>query len=184
MTTIHLRQDVSIGPLRPEYAEAMYRWVSDPVVSQNLGLRHSPSMERTLAWLHRVESAKDMRGFAVHLKNHHVGNVVIDQVDEYLAMGRLSVYIGESTARAARVGTTGIYLALQQSFADLNLHKIWLTVHNANYPAINVYNKLGFVLEGILRDEFWLRGVRVPALYMGLLRSDFEALSVEWEDIR
>jgi diamine N-acetyltransferase len=63
----------------------------------------------------------------------------------------------------------------------MGLHKVWLTVHSRNAPAIGAYVRLGFMLEGILRDEFWLAGQRLPALYMGLLREDFEQLVVQAE---
>lgn len=181
MTVIHLRRDVAIGPLLPEYAVNMYRWMTDPVVSDNLGLRNPPSPERTTEWIEHTRQAADMRAFAVLLDGRHVGNVVIDRIDDHLATGRLSVYVGDPGARAAGVGIAGMYLAMQHCFSDLSLHKIWLTVHARNYRAINTYVKLGFVLEGILRDEFWLQGERLSALYMGLLRSDFDRLIVEWD---
>lgn len=184
MAPIRLRQDVTIGPLLPEYADAIYRWVCDPTISDNLGLRHIPSLERTIEWLRYAAEADDVQGFAVLLDGRHVGNVVIDRIDDYLFMGRLSVYIGDAAARSAGVGLTGIYLAIRQCFIELELHKVWLTVHIRNYPAIQTYNKLGFRLEGILRDEFWLHGTRVPVLYMGLLRSDFESLTIEWGSLR
>lgn len=180
MAPIRLRQDVTIGPLLPEYADAIYRWVCDPTVSDNLGLRHTPSLERTIKWLRYAEEADDVQGFAVLLGGQHVGNVVIDRIDDYMFMGRLSVYIGDSAARSAGVGITGMYLAIRHCFIQLGLHKIWLTVHIRNHPAIQAYNKLGFMLEGILRDEFWLHDARVSALYMGLLCSDFESLAIEW----
>lgn len=180
MATIRLRRDVTIGPLLPEYADAMLRWMNDPVISDNLGLRHSPSIERTITWIEHAQAAADIRCFAILLDGRHVGNVVIDRLDDYLATGRLSVYVGEAKARSTGVGLSGMYLAIQQSFVDLDLHKIWLTVHIHNHPAIHTYTKLNFMLEGILRDEFWLHGARLSVLYMGLLRSDFESLTVDW----
>lgn len=180
MATIRLRRDVTIGPLLPQYADAMFRWMNDPVVSDNLGLRHSPSIERTSKWIEHAQAAADVSACAILLGGRHVGNVVIDRIDDYLATGRLSVYVGEAAARSAGVGITGMYLAIQQGFSDFDLHKIWLTVHIHNHMAIHTYTKLNFMLEGILRDEFWLHGKRLSVLYMGLLRPDFESLTVEW----
>lgn len=180
MAAIRLRQDVAIGPLLPEYADNMVRWMGDPAVSENLGLRQEPSLERTIQWLERARDADDLHGFAILHDGRHVGNVVIDRIDAYLATGRLSVYVGESGARSAGIGVTGMYLALGRGFEELQLHKVWLTVHTRNHRAIHTYDKLGFALEGILRDEFWLRGERLSVFYMGLLRSDYGRLNVEW----
>jgi len=59
------------------------------------------------------------------------------------------------------------------------LHKVWLTVHVRNSRAICAYARLGFEVEGVLRDGFLLAGERLAALYMGLLRDDFLALETD-----
>jgi len=180
MSILNLRRDVSVGPLLPEYAANMYRWMCDPVVSENLGLRSEPSLERTVQWIDSARNDSSMRPFAILLDGHHAGNVVLDNMNHYLGTGRLSVYVGEKATRGSGVGITGMYLAIRQAFNELELHKIWLTVHARNFQAINIYNKLGFSLEGILRDEFLLKDERLAALYMGLLCHDFERLTPEW----
>lgn len=182
MTPLNLRSDVSLGPLRSEYADNMYRWMCDPVVSENLGLRNEPSLERTVQWIESALRNETMHVFAILLAGRHAGNVVIDTINPSLETGRLSIYVGEAATRGSGIGITGMYLAIQRAFNELGLYKIWLTVHARNFPAISTYNKLGFSLEGILRDEFKLNGERLAALYMGLLRPDFERLSVTWQD--
>jgi len=180
MTTVNLRRAVSIGSLLPEYAPNMFRWMSDPVVRDNLGLRSEPSLERTAQWIENAINDPSICPFAILLEGKHAGNVVIDNINHYLGTGRLSIYVGEQATRGSGVGLTGMYLAIKQTFSDLDLHKIWLTVHARNFPAISTYTKLGFALEGILRDEFLLKQERLAALYMGLLRPDFEHLNVGW----
>ena len=72
-----------------------------------------------------------------------------------------------------------MYLALRDGFAVRGLHKVWLTVHTRNSRAICAYARLGFEVEGVLRDGFLLAGERLAALYMGLLRDDFLALDTD-----
>ncbi len=176
---LKLRPDVTIIPLAVEHAAKMYCWMGDPVVAHNLGLRSEPSLEKTISWITYALQDPLIQPLAVLLSGQHVGNVILDRIDTYLATARMSVYIGESSARGAGVGLTAVYLALAEGFKNLNLYKIWLTVHTRNFPAINVYSRLGFVLEGILRGEFWLDGQRVDVLYMGLLHTDFKQLVID-----
>lgn len=178
---LKLRSDVKVVPLALAHAPNMFRWMCDPVIRKNIGLRSEPSLERTEAWIKNALQDPTMCPFAVLLDNQHVGNVVLDRIDSYLASARLSVYIGEPSARRAGVGLTAVYRALLEGFQNLSLHKIWLTVHCQNYAAIHMYTKLGFTLEGILRDEFWLDGQRVNVLYMGLLHDDLKRLAIEVE---
>jgi RimJ/RimL family protein N-acetyltransferase len=180
MAVIRLRRDVKVGPLLSQYADNMFQWMCDLAISENLGLRNQPSMERTIEWLRHAQQAIDMRCFAILFDGRHVGNVIIDRIDNYLGTGRVSSYVGVSDLRSGGIGTTGNYLALQRSFNDMKLNKIWATTHTRNFQSIRMHIKLGFMLEGVLRDEFLLKGEREPVMYMGLLGSDFERLSIEW----
>ncbi len=176
---VRLRRDVRLASLGFEHASNMYRWMCDTEVSQNLGLRTQPSLEKTRAWIEHALQDVSVCPFAVLLGDEHVGNVILDRLDDYLASARLSIYIGEPSRRQSGVGTTALYHALSEGFERRRLHKIWLTAHARNYQAIATYSRLGFVLEGLLRDEFWLEGQRLPVVYMGLLRDEFERLVVE-----
>jgi RimJ/RimL family protein N-acetyltransferase len=179
-TPLRLRPDVTVSPLTLEHAPNMYRWMCDPTTSHNLGLRSDPSIEKTKNWITNSLQDPSICPYAIMLKGQHVGNVVLDRIDDYLASARLFVYVGEPSARHSGVGRTGMYLVLSEGFERMTLHKVWLTVHTHNYAAINAYTKLGFELEGILRDEFWLDGKRMNVLYMGLLHEDFKRLTIDW----
>jgi len=181
---LNLRSDVAIEPVTVDHAPNMYRWMCDPVIRGNIGLRSEPSLERTITWITNAREDTSVRPFAIMFEHQHVGNVILDRIDRHLAMARLSVYIGESTVRASGIGLTAIYLVLTEGFQTMDFHKVWLTVHTRNFRAIRTYTKLGFALEGILRDEFCLDGQRVAALYMGLLGHDFRRLSAEFRQER
>jgi RimJ/RimL family protein N-acetyltransferase len=47
------------------------------------------------------------------------------------------------------------------------LHKIWLTVFSSNEKAVNVYEKVGFIKEGTLRDQVKVNGKYEDEIYMG-----------------
>lgn len=177
MKRIVPRADIELAPLELRHADRMLEWMHDPVVSRNYGVRAEPSLERTINWINNTFSDPTIKPFAVLLAGEHVGNVVLDRIDQYLSLARLSVYIGPSSVRAAGIGFTAMYLAMVEAFDKLQLHKVWVIVHARNYPSINMCTRLGFQLEGILRDEFLLDDERLPALYMGMLRADFQRIS-------
>jgi RimJ/RimL family protein N-acetyltransferase len=170
-----LRSDVRLVPVGPEHAGTMHAWMCDPEVSRNIGLRTAPSPDRTRAWIARALENTAIHAFAILVETRHVGNVVLDQVDEYLSTARLSLYVGEPSARGAGIGQTAVFLALREAFAALGLHKVWLTVHCRNAAAVRLYEQLGFVVEGVLRGEFLLDGERIDAIRMGVLRDESEA---------
>jgi len=179
MRRLTLRGDVSIGPLTPDHAPNMFAWMEDPEVSANVGLSRPASLENTRAWIAAALSGTTVCPYAIIVAGRHVGNVILDQRDSHLESARLSVYVGPRESRGSGVGVTGMYLALQDGFAAHGLNKVWLTVHARNSRAICAYARLGFEVEGVLRDGFLLAGERLSALYMGLLRKDFLALETD-----
>jgi RimJ/RimL family protein N-acetyltransferase len=171
-----LNRDIRLVAVSREHAAAMLRWVSDPLVGENIGLRSAPTLEKTLEWIDSAQKNSTVRAFAVLHSGNHIGNVVLDNIDSHLSSARFSIYIGEAQARGAGAGVTATMLALEEGFIKLGLNKIWLTVHAQNHSAIKTYLKVGFILEGVHRDEFLLRGRRIPALYMGMLVDEFKKI--------
>jgi RimJ/RimL family protein N-acetyltransferase len=168
--------DVSLVPLGFEHAENMFRWMLDREVSSNLGLRTEPSLEKTQQWLGQALNDPQVRAYGVILGGRHVGNVIFDRLDPYLGNARLSMYIGEREARGRGVGSAALRLSLAEAFERLSLNKVWLTVHIYNTRAVRLYLKVGFTMEGVLREEFCLDGRLIPAFYMGILRAEFDRL--------
>lgn len=179
MRRLTLRRDVSIGSLELDHAPNMLAWMQDPEVGANVGLVRPPTLEYTRTWITDALSGNSVWPYAIFHAGQHVGNVIFDQRDPHLGSARLSVYVGPRESRGAGVGLTGMYLALRNAFGERDLHKVWLTVHARNSRAICAYARLGFEVEGVLRDGFMLAGERLAALYMGLLRDDFMALETD-----
>ncbi len=169
-----LRADVTLVPLDLQHAPQMVEWMADPTVRDGIGLRRDATLASTEEWIHRAQQDSTLQAFAILFSGKHVGNVILDRRDDYLKSVRLSIYLGETSARGAGVGSAALNLALQHAFTELNLHKVWLTVHAENHSAIASYLRAGFVLEGIHRDEFLIGERRLSAHYMGILRHEFE----------
>ncbi len=158
-----------LAPLAKCHAAAMLSWMQDPEVAENVGLRSQPSLQKTLDWIERVNDDSSVHALAIEHDGSHVGNVVLDRIDQYLGTARLSIYIGEAKFRGMKIGQRALALVSNYARETLGLHKIWLTVHEFNSRAIAAYVAAGFEIEGVLRDEFILREKRCNALTMGKL---------------
>jgi RimJ/RimL family protein N-acetyltransferase len=165
--------DVELTSLTIAHAEAMFRWMCDPAVAENLGLRGEPTIEKSRAFVERAAVDETVCARAVLVSGAHVGNVVLDRLDRHGSTGRLHLYVGEPSARGKGVGKRVVTLALVLAFDELCLHKVWLTVHARNGRAISVYTAMGFHVEGVHREEFVLRGERIDEFYMGVLAREF-----------
>jgi len=71
-------------------------------------------------------------------------------------------------------GTEATRLVVDRVFRDLPVHRIQLEVYAFNPRAQHVYERVGFVREGTLRDSLCWDGRYHDTIVMGLLRSDWE----------
>ena len=169
-----VRDDVTLVQISEIHAEAMLRWVSDAFIATHLGITHEPSLTKTLEWIRRINRNSSAYARAIVFRGEHVGNVVLDDINDRTGLARLSIYLGDNRARGCGVAFTACSQFLTRVFRDLNIYKVHLTVHPSNYAAIRLYRDLGFQLEGVLREEFvFPHGGRADAWRMGLLASDF-----------
>ncbi len=173
----NVNEALQLVPLRVSHAEAMYRWMCDPVVRDNVGVRSEPSLERTRNWIEQATGDATVAPFAIELDGVHAGNVVLDRIDAHLGSCRLSIYVGEASVRGKGVGRTAVRKAVEHAFGQLGMNKVWLTVHVHNPAAIAAYVAAGFSVEGILRDEFLLHGKRCAAFYMSVLKREHHRLT-------
>jgi RimJ/RimL family protein N-acetyltransferase len=65
---------------------------------------------------------------------------------------------------------------LQFAFHNCGFHKMIATVTAGNDPSLMLLSKLGFVLEGRLRENFQLAGTWYDDIKLGLLASEFQTL--------
>jgi RimJ/RimL family protein N-acetyltransferase len=72
------------------------------------------------------------------------------------------------------LGTQAARLIIGYAFEAVGVHRIGLEVYDVNPRARHVYEKLGFVREGTMRDALRWDGQWVDAHVMGLLDRDWK----------
>lgn len=73
-------------------------------------------------------------------------------------------------------GTDAMNVMVRVIFTEMNLHKVKLSVISHNPRAHRSYEKVGFKVDGRLRDEIYRGGKYHDLIQMSLLRSDWLAL--------
>lgn len=84
----------------------------------------------------------------------------------------LHIMIGGKENRGKGIGTFAVSAMIEHAFLDVNLRRIELGVLENNAPAIRLYEKCGFIREGLKRESNYKNGKYESMIMMSLLRKD------------
>ena len=97
------------------------------------------------------------RRFVIEHKGENAGLVELVEIDHVHRRAEFQLIIAPEH-QGKGLATKATRSAMDYGFSVLDLHKIYLIVDVENKRAIHVYQKLGFVEEGRLVEEFFING--------------------------
>ncbi len=109
-----------------------------------------------------------------------IGVAGLHGINPVARSAELRVFIGEKQCWSRGYGTEASQLLLAWAFEVLHLHKVWLGVNAGQANAVRVYEKVGFVREGVLRDEVWRNGRYYDAVRMSILATEYRSQRGQW----
>jgi RimJ/RimL family protein N-acetyltransferase len=101
-----------------------------------------------------------------------VGEAVLNDVDEGNHSCSFRIMLGPQ-GRDRGLGTESVRMIVGYGFEQLGMHRIALEVYPFNPRARRVYEKVGFVAEGVLREVLYWDGEWVDAVVMSILATDW-----------
>ena len=117
--------------------------------------------------------------FSIRLQERperHVGNISIWHVSRSSRSGEIGYWIRtEDTGRG--IATEATHEALRIGFGELSMHRMVLRVAVGNKASERVATKLGFVREGVLREDIQVGGRWMDHSVWGLLDYEYRRLA-------
>lgn len=172
---------VRLGPVELETApEAFARWRNDSEYSRLLGDTAMPALAPAVRTRWKEYEPGDLYRFLIYTlaDDRLIGfiNLWPNNTDRDCWIG---IGIGEASERGKGYGTDAMRIALRYIFEELEMERASLGVFADNVRAVRAYQRAGFVVEGRQREDTLRDGRRWDAFYMGVLRSEFRAMSSE-----
>ncbi|MEC1372923.1 GNAT family protein [Heyndrickxia sp. FSL K6-6286] len=158
--------------------EDRFRWCLDKEVTKHLNMpeKYPPfSKEETMSWIKMcINKTNGYEQKAIETEEgKHIGWIDLKNIDKLNKHAELGVAIGDKTYWGKGYGFSAMKEMLQWGFNELDLNKIWLRVEVDNEKAIKSYKRIGYVEEGILRQDRLRNGEFVDRLRMSILRHEF-----------
>ena len=171
---------VRLRAIEREDLPRFVRWFNDPEVRENLDIFLPMSLGEEEKWYESVLGQDPVeRPFAIDFQEEdnwvHIGSCGLFSFNQRAHHASLGISIGEKNYWNQGIGTDAVQTILRHAFETLNLNRVHLHVHESNHRAIRVYQKIGFMEEGRLRDDHFAHGIYEETVVMGILRDEWKA---------
>lgn len=162
---------VAIGPILPEDLSRLFVWGDDPEIAR----MNEPYLPKNLDrdrefWLNPMGDTRRIFLAVRRIGRADIaGYVQITAIEPIHRSANLGILIGRVEDRGRGLGREAMELTIRFCRDHLNLTRLSLCVHADNAPAIALYEKLGFVSEGVQTAAQFIAGRWVDLRLMALI---------------
>ncbi|MGW6915178.1 GNAT family N-acetyltransferase [Kitasatospora sp. NPDC054939] len=156
-------------------AEALWRWNHDPEVMRWMNDTYPATVEHVRGWLEarpRNTYGDVLLGVEALADGKLIGLVALHGAEPEKGIAELDIYLGEKDYWGRGYATDAMRTVCRYGFDKMRLRKVTLTVAVENHSAKRVYEKVGFVEEGRLRQVLRREGAWHDMFTMGLLADE------------
>lgn len=172
-----LKNDMlTLRPITEHDAPAMHASLTDAEGMRLTGTHNTYTLEQVTNFCKRISQADDRADYAILLNTNPdtpIGEIVLNDIDTHNQSASYRVALYSTRHYNKGIGTQATRLILEYAFMTLNLHRVELEVFAFNPRALRMYEKCGFIREGIKRDALLWDGEFVDAIVMGILKPDY-----------
>ena len=165
--------EISIRKFARKDIPKKVEWINNPENNQFLHYDIPISIEGTERWFDSHEGETTRYDAVIEADGSPIGTIGLLNVDQknskaeyYIAMGEVA-YKGRGAAKEASS------LILEYGFEKLGLNRIYLFTEVENVAAQKLFESVGFVKEGVIRQDIVSHGKYVDRVAYGFLREDW-----------
>lgn len=165
---------ISLRKLQSSDLPTRVEWMNKPEVYETMHFVPPISIETTRTWFEKNKCVTNRIDVVFEEED---GKIVamggLTCIDYVVRKAEFYVFVNPECQRQG-YGTKATYLLCKYGFEVLQLHKVYLYTNETNHGARRTYEKVGFALEGRMRDERIDGETYEDRLYYGLLASEFD----------
>ena len=167
--------NIYLRPIELNDTEFLCQTHNDPVIREALFMAFPVFLELEQEKIKQYMNLKDSIVLMIVEQNTNVsvGQTALFRIDYVSRAAVFYLTILKPEYWSKGFGAEAVQLMVDYAFSTLNLNRIQLHVCAENIPAIKIYQKVGFVREGILRQAMYRKGAYCDFWVMGLLRQEW-----------
>ena len=149
---------ISIRKFEEKDISNKVRWINDPANNTYLHYGLPLEEEKTRVWFEINKDRTDRYDAVIEADEIPCGLIGLLNIDCKNNKAEYYVSMGEVSFKGQGVATEASRLLLDYAFISLNLKRVYLFTEADNVPAQKLFEKVGFVREGVIHNDLYSRG--------------------------
>lgn len=168
---------VKIRPYQEKDIPLKVRWLNDKNINKYLHYDLPIDGIGEKSWFEKTRGDRTREDYVIeHLDKKEyitIGLIGLIHIDKKNKKAEFYISIGETALHGKSIGFEASVLFIEQMFHKYDLNKIYLFTEEANLSAQRLFEKIGFIKEGLLREDLIYSHKSVNRFFYGLLRREF-----------
>lgn len=153
------------------------KWINDKEINTFLHYDLPLCPDRTLNWFNKVMSNSSREDYVYEISTDTgsvpIGLIGLLGIDNKSRKAEFYIVTGEKEHWGKGLASQATKLFLKHVFLKHNLNKVYLYTEVDNVSAQNLFTKIGFQKEGLMKEDLIYMGRKVDRYYYAIYRGDF-----------
>ena len=138
-------------------------WINDPEMNTYLSKKRKQSLGDLKSYIESHENDY-LCGIFSKDNDSHLGNVLVSRIDNSNNNCHIGIFVGKESWGKG-IGTSAVYLLSGYVLETKGFHKITAGVTKDNIGSSRLFEKSGYTLEFVAKEEFKLGDTYIDNLY-------------------
>jgi len=174
MNTTNFR--VYLRAFEPDDYKTTIKWHNDNEIWKMVGSpKYYVSTEYEKKWIEDAIWNKDQIKLGICLKENDalIGFCSLSKIDMLNRSAEISIMIGNNNYWGKGLGSEAILLLSDFAFNERGYNRIWARILESNIASKKMFEKCGYITEGLLRQSIYKNGKFQNQVIMSNLQEEF-----------
>lgn len=149
------------------------KWINDDRNNKYLHYNLPLVEDKTLLWFDSVKDQLNRVDYTILIEGQPVGLIGLLNIDQKNRKAEYYIALGEDDFKGKGIAKKSSDLLIRETYQQYNLNKIYLYTEVENIPAQRLFDKIGFVKEGILKEDLIQDDKKIDRFLYGLFVEEY-----------
>ena len=169
-------EKVTLRKLEEKDLAKKVEWINNPKINKTLMYDIPLTLDKTKEWFKNTLTDKTRHDFAIIEKEtgNFIGVTGLRRIDDRHKRGQFYITIGDQSKWGKGYANEAVILVLKFAFSEGGLEKVYLFTLDNNTRARELYERIGFEKEALMKKHFFIHGKLYDLYQHAFLKDDFK----------